>query len=351
MEHSFQSLFTTFEDVGIKPFQFFSMLLTRLELNNHPHVCELLVHSEDLVSAIIKHPSRPKNSAHTVAQLIQGIYVREVRTMASEENGSHFGASSASMQQLEEFSIEETAQAMKLNAPGLWGLLGALLGEEERLGSNKDVVISDVPEAIDNYYWDQVEAIELEGFINALNSEGALKRDIHTNRCAAVFNIKKVVLLSIMMQSMNRKSNALQSIIGIFLQSMHTPQNVVDTLARIGISISTDAIHAAVKSILMFPLQHGVTINDLKCSEELWRKSALNTQAIEQDLPSCKTWKDLLSIYPETEVTREHNLTRRDCFNAWIFLMDNNKRLQSINIDVFYTSGNNVSKVDYDERL
>ncbi|KAI6037302.1 hypothetical protein BKA83DRAFT_4042727, partial [Pisolithus microcarpus] len=27
---------------------------------------------------------------------------------------------------------------------------------------------------------------------------------------------------------------------------------------------------------LLFPLVHGVTLNDLKCSEELWRKSALN---------------------------------------------------------------------------
>ncbi|KIK32355.1 hypothetical protein CY34DRAFT_101658, partial [Suillus luteus UH-Slu-Lm8-n1] len=60
---------------------------------------------------------------------------------------------------------------------------------------------------------------------------------------------KKVVILSIMMQSTNRKSNVLQSILGIFLQSMHTPQHVVDTLARIGISISTDPIHSAIKSL------------------------------------------------------------------------------------------------------
>ncbi|KAG2045317.1 hypothetical protein BDR03DRAFT_848737, partial [Suillus americanus] len=60
---------------------------------------------------------------------------------------------------------------------------------------------------------------------------------------------KKVGVISIMMQSTKQKSNALQSIIGIFLQSAHTPQNVIDTLARIGISISTDAINAAVKSL------------------------------------------------------------------------------------------------------
>ena len=52
-----------------------------------------------------------------------------------------------------------------------------------------------------------------------------------------------------MMQSTNRKSNALQSILGIFLQSMHTPQHVVDTLAWIGILISMDSIHSAIKSL------------------------------------------------------------------------------------------------------
>jgi len=52
-----------------------------------------------------------------------------------------------------------------------------------------------------------------------------------------------------MMQSIKPKLNALQSIIRIFLQSVHTPQNVIDTLARIGISISTNAINAVVKSL------------------------------------------------------------------------------------------------------
>ncbi|KAG1888576.1 hypothetical protein F4604DRAFT_1915567 [Suillus subluteus] len=116
--------------------------------------------------------------------------------MASKESGSHFGASSANMQQLEEFSIEETAQAMKLNAPGLWGLLRALLGEDERMESNEDVVMSDAQDAANDNYWDQVEAIELEGFINALTSEGvttASKRDIPANRWTTLFNIVSVM--------------------------------------------------------------------------------------------------------------------------------------------------------------
>ncbi|KIK79298.1 hypothetical protein PAXRUDRAFT_161631, partial [Paxillus rubicundulus Ve08.2h10] len=45
----------------------------------------------------------------------------------------------------------------------------------------------------------------------------------------------------------NRKSNGLQSLTGLLLQSTHTPQNVIETLARMGISVSVDTIHAAVR--------------------------------------------------------------------------------------------------------
>jgi len=135
------------------------------------------------------------------------------------------------------------------------------------------------------------------------------------------------------MQCMNWKSNALQSILGLFLQSAHTPQKVVDTLAHIGISISTNAINVAVGSLsiesqtslqklgqsllaayaynnfdvdlkshvpitekstdslkhltsgLLFPLTHGTMPDDLKCSKQLWEKSMLNLHIDERSLP------------------------------------------------------------------
>ena len=51
------------------------------------------------------------------------------------------------------------------------------------------------------------------------------------------------------MQGINRKSNALQSIIGFFLQSVHAPYKVINTLAHLGLSISTDTINMAVRSL------------------------------------------------------------------------------------------------------
>ena len=149
------------------------------------------------------------------------------------------------------------------------------------------------------------------------------------------------------MQSTNQKSNALQSILGIFLQSVHAPQKVIDILSRIGISISSNTVNAAIRSLsaesqntlralgqsmlacyaydnfdvdlksqvplaeksndtlkhltsgLLFPLQHGITCNDLKCSKALWRQSALNCDTEIMNLPPKWSWKDLLSIHPE----------------------------------------------------
>ncbi|KAG1729207.1 uncharacterized protein EDB91DRAFT_1028323, partial [Suillus paluster] len=203
------------------------------------------------------------------SHLVQEICTAEVRRLASEDSGSHFGASSATTKQLEDFSVEDMAQEMIRSAPELWALLGALLGEGEKcslpvsdeVDGDGDAVMGDSQSSEDDdSYWDQVEAVDLEGFINGLASENVSKKDIRSSRHSAIIKTKKVVIISIMMQSTRQKSNALQSIIGIFLQSVHTPQNVIDTLARIGISISTDAINAAVKSL---SVESQNTIRDL----------------------------------------------------------------------------------------
>ncbi|KAI9459621.1 hypothetical protein HD554DRAFT_2206979 [Boletus coccyginus] len=144
------------------------------------------------------------------------------------------------------------------------------------------------------------------------------------------------------MQGINQKSNALQSIIGFFLQSVHTPYKVIDTLAYISVSISMDAINMAVQSLslesnctlqslghslvvsytydnfevdlksqvptikksntllkhltseLLFPLAHRVVPDDLQYSNELWKKSLLNPEVEKQNT---HTWWDLISLH------------------------------------------------------
>ncbi|KAG2109462.1 hypothetical protein BD769DRAFT_1325446, partial [Suillus cothurnatus] len=60
---------------------------------------------------------------------------------------------------------------------------------------------------------------------------------------------RKVTVLSIMMRSTNQRSNTLQSLMGMFLQSTHTPQKVTETLKQMGVSVSVNAIFAATRSL------------------------------------------------------------------------------------------------------
>lgn len=182
------------------------------------------------------------------------------------------------------------------------------------------------------------------------------------------------------MQSSNQHANTLESIIGIFLYSCRTPDNVVDALHRMGLSVSISSIHNAINSLsresantlqtmgqtllvayaydnfdvnlkpsvptvekatdtlkhltsgLIFPLQHGVTLDDLKCSKELWQKSPLNPHrdTLAPDLPTDCTWDKLLAIHPDPQPPGCNNdipcqgqgLSRHDRFNSWMFLHD-----------------------------
>ena len=169
------------------------------------------------------------------------------------------------------------------------------------------------------------------------------------------------------MQSSNQHCNALQSILGIFLHCCNAPKAVRECLAHMGISISVSAINSAVTNLskqskaemrrlgesfltsyaydnldidlkhsiptvekpqdtlihltsgMMLPLNHGVTLEDLNCSEELWKKSANNPSARRWDLPSIKV-EDLLSLHPEDD--NPSGLLQRERFNAWKFLHD-----------------------------
>src|ERR1700733_7973083 len=55
--------------------------------------------------------------------------------------------------------------------------------------------------------------------------------------------------MSVMMQSSNQRCNALQSAVGMFLESCNTPETVRELLAHMGISVSTTAINDMVNSL------------------------------------------------------------------------------------------------------
>lgn len=148
-------------------------------------------------------------------------------------------------------------------------------------------------------------------------------------------------MISVMMQSTNVKCNALESVFGIFLHASNSPYKVIETLAHMGISISSDAIENAVHSLsrqtrqtlramgetllvgyaydnfdINFPgivpvvekstdtlthltsaglifLEHGVEADHLRCSEELWKKNPLNPAFDASTAPPTPTMLEL----------------------------------------------------------
>ncbi|KAI6006037.1 hypothetical protein EDD15DRAFT_2384664 [Pisolithus albus] len=172
-----------------------------------------------------------------------------------------------------------------------------------------------------------------------------------------------------LVQNTNQKANYLQCMLGIFLQSAHTPQKVVETLARMGLSISVTSINSAILSLsressrtikslghtmlaayaydnfdvdlktsdqrveksndtlkhltsgLLFPLQHGTSLDDLRCSHFLWERSVHNIYAprlAEERMG--RTYRDLLELHPENH--SRASTSRRLRYNTWKFLSD-----------------------------
>lgn len=170
-----------------------------------------------------------------------------------------------------------------------------------------------------------------------------------------------------MMHSTNQRCDALQSIIGIFLHACNTPEGVLELLAHLGVSTSPSTISSAVSNLSkesstatrklggtllalyaydnldvdfkhlvptvenpqntlvhlttgsLLPLVHDITLEDLDCSEFLWKRYRHNFHASPQDIPNIP-YEKLLEIHPE--VTTRGGLSRRKKFNSWKYLSD-----------------------------
>ncbi|KIK71791.1 hypothetical protein PAXRUDRAFT_91755, partial [Paxillus rubicundulus Ve08.2h10] len=57
-------------------------------------------------------------------KFVQDSYLRELQEVASKDSSWHFGALSATTKQLKEFDIEDMAQDIVSQAPGLSELFG-----------------------------------------------------------------------------------------------------------------------------------------------------------------------------------------------------------------------------------
>ncbi|KIK75701.1 hypothetical protein PAXRUDRAFT_18764 [Paxillus rubicundulus Ve08.2h10] len=139
---------------------------------------------------------------------------------------------------------------MLAGTPTFWSMLGTLLGDDQMTPSGHREGLEGAEDEADEEasYWDEVDEIDLKGIINRFTKEsGGSSAAERQAKCSAAINImKRIMICSILMQSMNQKSNTLQCILGIFLQSVHALQKVINTLAQLGISISTDSINCTI---------------------------------------------------------------------------------------------------------
>ncbi|KAJ7214687.1 hypothetical protein C8J57DRAFT_1600637 [Mycena rebaudengoi] len=332
--------------------EFVLTLLERSSLQDNPCTTSLLDNATPIIDAFSKNSTSSASTFAWARKTIQKKTSESIKLLTQNDDW-HFGNLHASAADLEDFKIEEMAKAMKSLAPDLWNLLYILLsGETDADGDHimEDATLDGESDA---------EFDESGEFAKSMPDIGKKERRRETIR-----TIKIAVMISIMMQSRNQKCNALESVFGIFLHSTNTPEKVIQALAHMGISISPSAITTAIHSLsaetaytlremgqtllvgyaydnfdINFPtivptiekaadplthltsgalicLEHGIVLEDLACSEELWTRSKLNPTLEQQPVES----HDLTKLYPEAD--HPSGLTRRERFNAAKFKSD-----------------------------
>ncbi|KAJ7721904.1 hypothetical protein B0H16DRAFT_1790230 [Mycena metata] len=330
-------------------------LLERNSYRDHPCTKSLVDNAPAIIDLFAKHPDSSESTFRWARNTIQKRTADSIKRLTANQDW-HFDASHASAKDLEDFQIEEMAREMKEIAPDLWNLLHLLLSKDHKDLDGDQVMGGTTPDD---------EFDELGNFTQAIPDGPGTRAERVEKRREGIRTIKIVVMISIMMQSRNNKSNALESVFGVFLHSTNTPEKVIQALAHMGISISPSAIHSAIHSLsqetietlrtmgqtllvgyaydnfdINFPtivptiekaidplthltsgaiicLDHDVVLEDLACSEELWAKSALNPAL---DPPPPLEEHNLEAIHPETD--HPSGLTRRERFNAWKFKSD-----------------------------
>ncbi|KAH9912326.1 uncharacterized protein B0H18DRAFT_890252, partial [Fomitopsis serialis] len=182
-------------------------------------------------------------------------------------------------------------------------------------------------------------------------------------------------LLSMLAKSTNQQCNALGSIIGVFLHVCNAPDRVVEMLSQLGLSISPSSINNTVSSLArkaemkhqqvgqqfltayaydnfdvafnvrtptvdggdrslahltsatMIPLAHGVQVEDLQVSDELWSNSRFNLKRKPQESGASNEHTldsddlRLLDLHPDDSV-HSSGLNRRQRVQSWQFVHD-----------------------------
>ncbi|EIN09495.1 hypothetical protein PUNSTDRAFT_133288 [Punctularia strigosozonata HHB-11173 SS5] len=380
-----QQALAILRDMGTSPLAFVLDLLADSALRMHSSVREICERSNELLDALQGHIDIKEKMEDWAHRVSKRHYTLEILELVKKENGWHFDALKSNLKNLEEFDVSIMATKFRETAPHLWDLTGQLLiadpvraarrqqREQHRKRPESHQHRLDDPsheEESDDEY-DGVFSDDLfipEDPDDPENSEHDI--DQAQSRKDALLAMKQVVCISVFMRSTNQKCNALQSAVSIFLHSCNTPDTVIQLLSRFGISTAQNAINTAITSLsneisttiqkigrglnmslaydnidieikhavpqaekpadnlvhltsgTFIPLSYGVNVEDLRCSEDVWRKSRYNRRAIEaKTAATAVDVFQLADLHPDRE-DHPSGLSRRSRFNAWKFLSD-----------------------------
>ncbi|KAJ8090290.1 hypothetical protein PM082_018886 [Marasmius tenuissimus] len=280
--------------------------VTKILDNNNVSMLELLLqtlrHGHNIRSMIRHHRSlteaqnvslvlalleeKAPETAYSQALLTsEKVYRNEISALIQKSRGLHFGARTATLEQMENFCIEDLSVIMQESCPGLWKLLLTLLDVNGERRKVYDTGVSGSVQGNDEEYESDLDTEDEEDFVYSDSeseedepnetSEGQIdengdvpmgnvdlpldtprkKQTRRTqNRAArdrALVAIKRVVIISILGQSSNERFNSLQCFVGYFLESKHTPEIVLELVSHMGLSVSNQSIRNINNSLSM----------------------------------------------------------------------------------------------------
>lgn len=106
-------------------------------------------------------------------------YLREMHALTRKSNGWHFSALRASPEQIDDFELQEMADIMESEAPGLWRLFGDLslskAGGKRKQPEDEDPETGESLDAEEEEYWAQVEGLMYEGLQSHVEGQQSRK--------------------------------------------------------------------------------------------------------------------------------------------------------------------------------
>ncbi|KAI0311298.1 hypothetical protein OF83DRAFT_1087802 [Amylostereum chailletii] len=335
-----------FNNISIS--DFLVTLLNTSELSGHHVVQDLVTKLPSILQVAQSNPASSASALSWAFSATTAIYCDQITTLTQVETGLHFNAKNATAEKLESFSIRRMDATMESTASELCRLIDNLSEANIELKNRRDnyaarkarqsgTNIIEEEDSEDEYAAEVGIEEELGGGSGGIGSGGSKNTRLKKDCLKAV---RRVSIISMLMRSTNQRCNALQSVIGLFLHSNNVPERVIETLAHVGLSLSQAAINEAVNALstdafikiralartllaaytydnfdvqmsvamptvekeddllhltsgTLIRLDHGVTLDDLDCSQELWEKSSLIPIGNVPSEFSKRTYKDL----------------------------------------------------------